>query len=426
VKTVLIISAHFPPVNAPDLHRVRQSLMYFEQYGITPVVLAVDPKFVENSKDELLLRTIPSEIKVYYSNAISQKFTRLFGYGNLDFRAFFHIFFLGNKLIKKHKVDAVYFSTRSHYIMPLGRIWKFLFKVPYIVDIHDPWFEKDALNRPKEERLPKHKLAYFTNKVTESFVMKKADGIITVSDGILEDLKSRYPRFNKLPSQTISFGAFAKDFEFEDTYLLPWSRLNDEIVISYIGAYAPYMKRHFEILFKAVNIGMQRNPELFKRIRIFCIGTSYSNLSNADKKLEFLAEQCGVKDFVKEETLRVPYFESVFLMKKSNILFLPGSKDKNYSASKIYNYVLANHPILTIQHRESDLIQFFDNIRYGYYLVDNEEISALIDETIAFIEKFGNSNEKTLIDKDVFKKYSAEVQTGKQANLLLAIIQKRK
>jgi hypothetical protein len=33
VKTVLIVSPHFPPVNAPDHQRVCMALPYLEQFG---------------------------------------------------------------------------------------------------------------------------------------------------------------------------------------------------------------------------------------------------------------------------------------------------------------------------------------------------------------------------------------------------------
>ena len=41
VKKVLIVSPHFPPLNAPDMQRVRMSLPYFAAEGWEPVVLAL-------------------------------------------------------------------------------------------------------------------------------------------------------------------------------------------------------------------------------------------------------------------------------------------------------------------------------------------------------------------------------------------------
>ena len=59
-KSVLIISPHFPPINAPDHQRVRMALPYFRELGWEPVVLAVQPEFSENSRDDSLMVTVPN------------------------------------------------------------------------------------------------------------------------------------------------------------------------------------------------------------------------------------------------------------------------------------------------------------------------------------------------------------------------------
>ena len=59
MKKVLIISPNFPPINAADMHRVRQSLVYFPEMGWEATVVAVEPEFVEMSQDPLLMESLP-------------------------------------------------------------------------------------------------------------------------------------------------------------------------------------------------------------------------------------------------------------------------------------------------------------------------------------------------------------------------------
>ena len=54
MKNVLIISPHFPPVNAPDMQRVRMALPYLKENDWNPIVVAVDEKYVEGFRDTLL------------------------------------------------------------------------------------------------------------------------------------------------------------------------------------------------------------------------------------------------------------------------------------------------------------------------------------------------------------------------------------
>ena len=70
VKTILIVSPHFPPINAPDHQRVRMALPFFKECGWEPVVLAVNPEHVEGVRDPLLAQTLPSDLRVVWTEAL--------------------------------------------------------------------------------------------------------------------------------------------------------------------------------------------------------------------------------------------------------------------------------------------------------------------------------------------------------------------
>ena len=124
MKKILIISPNFPPVNAADMHRVRQSLAYFREMGWQATVVAVEPRFVEMSEDPLLLSTIPENSGVIRIKAFNPKFTRKIGLGSLGYRSLWFYLKTCNKLIRKERFDLVYFSTTAFPVMILGRYWK--------------------------------------------------------------------------------------------------------------------------------------------------------------------------------------------------------------------------------------------------------------------------------------------------------------
>ena len=65
LRRVLIISPHFPPVNAPDMQRARLALPFLRETGWEPVVLCLDPTMVEGAViDPLLERTYPRDIRI--------------------------------------------------------------------------------------------------------------------------------------------------------------------------------------------------------------------------------------------------------------------------------------------------------------------------------------------------------------------------
>jgi hypothetical protein len=65
MKNVLIVSPHFPPVNAPDMQRVRLALPYLRAQGWEPTVLAVAPEYIEGGvREPLLESTYPADVPV--------------------------------------------------------------------------------------------------------------------------------------------------------------------------------------------------------------------------------------------------------------------------------------------------------------------------------------------------------------------------
>ena len=65
MPTVLIVSPHFPPADAADMHRIRLSLPYFREFGWDPIILAVDPLYDECVQEKRFLETIPQDLQTF-------------------------------------------------------------------------------------------------------------------------------------------------------------------------------------------------------------------------------------------------------------------------------------------------------------------------------------------------------------------------
>ena len=120
-RKVLIVSPHFPPINAPDHQRVRMALPHFAEFGWEPTVLAVRPECVEGVLDPRLEQSLPGDARVVRTGAWPSGFTRKFGLGSLALRALPYLFAQGNRLLAFRKFDLVFFSTTMFPVMALGR-----------------------------------------------------------------------------------------------------------------------------------------------------------------------------------------------------------------------------------------------------------------------------------------------------------------
>lgn len=371
-KRVLIITPNFPPNNSPDMHRVRQMLPYLNDNNWCAHIVTVKPEFIENLNiDPLLELSLPNNINISFVGSLPIKLTRRFGVGSLSIRTFFHYLFKVNSILKNDKFDLIFFSTTAFHLLALGPIWKKLYKVPFIVDIQDPWRSDYYLSKPKNERPPKFTLNYSLDKNLEKFTIPRSDGILSVSSQYIETFKTRYMLKN-VNFLVEPFSGVSKDFELisqiqTDTFI---SFENSKKNIVYIGRGGHDLAFALSTFFTAIKL---LPIELIENIHIWFIGTSYAPKGQGKKTIEPIASHFELENIVTEITDRIPYFESLRLLKMADVLFVPGSNDLGYTASKIYPYILAEKPLITIFHESSSVNSILTKCDFGYRYSFSEE-----------------------------------------------------
>jgi hypothetical protein len=359
MRRLLIISPHFPPINAADMHRVRHSLPYFADFGWQPTVLAVDPDRVDGTRDDLLLRTVPDAADVRHVGAFAEGWTRSLGVGNPALRSLLHYAVAGSRIIGREGVDLVYFSTTQFPVAVLGRLWKALHGVPYVIDVQDPWLSDHHLRRPKSERPPKAWWAYQMHRVLEPIAMTGVDGIVSVSDGYVDTLTERYDAVRRERCRTIPFGAAGVDFDVLDEAQVDnpfFGPEDDAINVAYVGRAGDDMDQAARGLFRALARGLDRHPDLFGRLQLFFIGTRYAPDGEGRPALAPIAREYGVADHVTEQTDRIPYFQAMNVLREADMAVLLGSTDPQYTASKLYPYILARRPLLAVFNENSSVV----------------------------------------------------------------------
>lgn len=378
MKKILIISPNFPPINAADMHRVRQSLRYFPEMGWQATVVAVQPSFVEMSEDPLLIETIPAEAEIIRIRAFHPRTTRRFGLGNLGYRSLWFYLRTCNRLIRERKFDLIYFSTTAFPVMVLGRYWKWKFGIPFVIDMQDPWRNDFYLDKPAHERPPKFIMAWTMDKYMEAWTMKKVDGIISVSAGYPAMLMERYPEIRPAMCTVIPFGGASIDFEVLEKARVKnplFTPSSGTIHLAYIGRGGHDMALAAGAIFSAVREGLQRQPGLFGKLRFFFVGTSYAADGQGQKTIQPVAEKFGVGSMVTEITDRLPYFTALQVLRDADMLIVPGSTDTSYTASKLYPYILAHRPLLAVFNEQSSVVNILSETSAGVCVTFRNEES---------------------------------------------------
>lgn len=428
MKKVLIISPNFPPINAADMHRVRQSLPFFKQMGWEATVLAVYPEFIEMSEDPILLKTMPEDSDIIHIKAFDAKNTRKLGLGNIGYRSWWYYKKQGNRLIKKNKYDLIYFSTTAFPVMTLGRYWKKKFGIPFIIDMQDPWRNDFYLDKPKSERPPKFFMAYNMDKYLEARTMKHVDGIISVSPGYPKTLMERYPNIKADRCAVIPFGGASVDFEVLEKIDLKnslFDKSDNHINLAYIGRGGHDMNLALGGIFAGLKQGLKENKVLFDKIRMFFVGTSYAADGKGLKTILPIAEKHGVQDYVVEITNRLPYFEAMKVLKDADILIIPGSTDTNYTASKLYPYILAHKPMIAVFNESSSVVDVLNKTKAGTCVTFvNEDSPEVLGAKVAevmttYLAKIPFTPST---DWEAFEPYSAREATRKQVEMFNKIV----
>jgi hypothetical protein len=88
-----------------------------------------------------------------------------------------------------------------------------------------------------------------------------------------------------------------------------------------------------------------------------------------------LAQEAGLKDYVDEHPQRIPYLESLQVMLDSDALFLVGTDEPHYTASKVFPYILARRPLLAVFHEESSVVQILKAAQAGEVVTFTSERS---------------------------------------------------
>ena len=424
MKNLLIVSPHFPPVDLPDMHRVRLSLPYFREFGWQATVLSVAPEFVEASREPRFLDRLPAGSAIVRTAALPAHWTRKAGLGNLGLRAFPFLYSAGSRVLTHYHFDLVYFSTTVFTAVPLGRIWKRRFGVPFVVDMQDPWVTDYYHRHPEVRKPPKYGIASRMHRLLEPWSMPSAGGLIAVSPAYIDSLAARYPALQRKPAMVLPFAAAPQDFEGlaqprPNRFFDP---ADGRIHVVYTGRGGHDMWAALRLLFTALQTGLRESPELFGRLRLHFIGTDYAPANAARKTIEPLAERMGVLSSVREHPQRLPYFAALQLLCDAHMLLLPGSDDPQYTPSKLYPYILARKPLLAVLHESSGACEVLRSTNAGRLVTFPHEPSSAAGLYAAWRETLANLSVPPPTDWQAFEKFTARDMTRRQCRFFDSVI----
>ena len=334
MKSVLIVSPHFPPSTLAGVHRARHLAKHLPAHGWRPIIVRVDEKHYTETPDPALATLVPESVEQERTDAIAARLARIIGVGDIGLRGYFPIKRAIEKLASSTSPDAILVTGSPYYPMLLSGWVKRRFGFPVVLDFQDPWVSVEGGTR---SRFSKGGVAHRLAAALEPRAVRHADFITSVSHRQNEEMAARYSWLDSARMAAIPIGGDPDDFAALRASPPPNSQVSLDprrINLSYVGTFLPRAGPLVRVLFRAVRNLKRSNPEIANKLSLHFVGTSNQPNGHNLFRIQPIAQEEGVGDLVFETPQRVPFLEALNILANSDGLMLIGSDEPHYTASK--------------------------------------------------------------------------------------------
>jgi glycosyltransferase involved in cell wall biosynthesis len=401
--------------------------------GWEPTVLTIDPRDYEGRLDPALAALVPASLRVVRSRAWPARWTRAVGVGDLGLRSMAGLRRTSRSLLQDERFDMLFITTYPTYPAMLGPMLKRDFRIPFVVDLQDPWVgawgATVGSGRSGAANM-KSRVARALGGWLERAVLPVADGITAVSAATYDDAMMRVPAARGSVRAAIPLGAEERDFEGVRLDPQP-SRFFDprdgQLHLCYVGTLLPLGVATATALLTAFAKLRQTRADLYGRVHLHFIGTS-NQTNGTDRRVERIATAVGVADIVSEHPARVDYSDAVRIQASASAILLLGSTERHYTPSKVFPALLARRPILAAFHERSDVVDLLRRavrwpsvrvVTYGDELSPDRLADDLYPELVALLER--PVYEISDMSPERFAEFSAKRMAARLAALFDAV-----
>lgn len=425
-KKVLIICYYWPPAGGPGVQRWLKFVKYLPEFGVSPVVYVPEnPSYP--ILDEHISQEVPKEVTIIkqpikepyrYASMLSRKQTNNISAGivpsekkqSLLQKALLYIrgnFFVPDarvgwvkpsikflsQYIEEQSIDTIITTGPPHsmHLIGLG-LKKKDSNVRWIADFRDPW-----------TTIGYHDKLKMTSKTQE--IHKKMEvEVLNMADQILVTSPTTKDDFSQLCNTPIEVITNGYDIEINNN-----NTLNNNFIISHIGSLLS--GRNPKILWQTLSAILDEYSD-FRNVFKLVLAGKISDEVIASIQSHHLEPYLELKGYVGHQ-------EAIGLQREANVLLLieiDSQETQSIIPGKVFEYLAARKPILTIGPKNSDIKDILDDTRAGTYHT-YQDAKGLKDAILVHFTQFQNGN-RQFTDGDI-SKYHRKALTKQLSELIL-------
>ncbi|WP_338243121.1 glycosyltransferase [Aurantiacibacter hainanensis] len=419
MKSVLIVSPHFPPSTLAGVHRARHLLKHLPTHGWHTKVICVDPTHHVEKLDPELESLVPADAAIIKTGALPVSITRRFGIaGDIGLRGLAHIGAAIKQEMEASRPDVVMITGSPYYPMLLAGWIEKRWGVPVVLDFQDPWVTPvGAAAKVGTKAWLSHRIAV----ALEPVAIRSAAFITSVSDRQNQELAERHRCVDPARMAGIPIGGDPADFDaLRDISKQKLLGAQSFPVLSYVGTALPRSAPLFRALLKGLALARTAILAPATKPIIRCVGTSNQPNDSATFRILPIASDEGVSEAVIEEPARVPFLDALGILANTSAVLMIGSDEPHYTASKIYPGMMSGRPFLALFHRASSAHSILSNagggIVLGFETPDElEGLPPKIAEAIVTLVTKPDSLGK--VNQAAYANYTAHAVSGRFATI---------
>lgn len=348
-RKVIVVACYYPPAGGVGVFRITKFVKYLPLFKWQPLVLTLQSRYYDSNvwEDSSFNNDILPDIKVFRTRALKRLLINDIGLRWLPF-LFFHL--VG--IIRKEKPDLLFLTGGPFSQLIIAPIMKLIYKLPYILDLRDPW--KVGHHRTITKTL-KAKLGYCLTNVMEPVVIKYSAKVICVSEFMANNYRRAYQLESRDKFDVITNGYDPDDFLKIQPHVFP------EYTVVYTG------KFRFSLAFRdplPFFLAMRNLNDLGYKINFVHVGL-------IEEEVVELAKQAGILksiDFIGPR----PYHETLAYAMGAHCLLLIGSFKEKEQTTKVFDYMCLNRPIITVAESDSEIARIVKNVPEARLITKNE------------------------------------------------------
>ena len=346
-----------------DMQRVRLIAAELPALGWNVEILAPDASFQTDFSriqgDDLAFPDVPAHQVHPWQPRL---FERL-GSRNIGIRASIPLRRRGAQLCRERRYDLVYFSTTQHWLTCQGAAWRRMTGVPYVADLHDPVHLEKKVYFVSRYRI-KERIAQHLGKTIERLALGRANGLVSVSQGYIDEVARRIPAASWLRDRSTMVEGFPADLKGLVAAPPEHREADGRKRVVYVGAGGNIMEKGWlELVACLREVGEGDRP------LVELHGTDSDWRVNKRRYLQDAAESAGLRAVAEEYPARISYEKSLSLANGADGLLVLGVDDPNYRPSKLQTYLATGVPVLAVVHAKSRLAEELTEHGPGVHLV---------------------------------------------------------